>query len=143
VNLIEDFIGRYRKEYDFYDQAGRLVAQILDANLQASGIRSMVTYRAKSVARLEEKVRQRYPSKHYMLVKDIYDDIVDLAGVRVALYFPAERVRVDSIIRSLFAVVGTPKDFPAASSPRYQNRRFSGYSAVHYRVRLRETALRG
>lgn len=47
MGLIDDFIGRYSKEYDFYDQAARLAAQILDANLQASGIRAMVTSRAK------------------------------------------------------------------------------------------------
>jgi ppGpp synthetase/RelA/SpoT-type nucleotidyltranferase len=141
MNLLEDFIARYRKEYDFYDQAARLVAQILDANLQASGIRSMVTYRAKAVARLEAKVRQRSAAKQYKSVRDIYNDIVDLAGARVALYFPAERPRVDTLIRSLFFVVGTPKEFPAASSARYHNRRFSGYSAIHYRVRLREIAL--
>jgi hypothetical protein len=40
VPLIDDFIARYRKEYDFYDQAARLVAQALEANLQAAGIRS-------------------------------------------------------------------------------------------------------
>jgi hypothetical protein len=36
-----------------------VVAQALDSNLQAAGIRSMVTSRAKSPARLEAKVRQR------------------------------------------------------------------------------------
>jgi ppGpp synthetase/RelA/SpoT-type nucleotidyltranferase len=141
VGLIEDFIGRYRKEYDFYDQAPRLVAQILDSNLQASGIRSMVTSRAKTVGRLEAKVRQRASAKRYASVEGIYKDIIDLAGARVALYFPAERSRVDSIIKSLFLVVGKPKEFPADSSPLYHNRRFSGYSAIHYRVHLRETAL--
>jgi hypothetical protein len=27
VGLIEDFIARYTKEYDFYDKAGRMAAQ--------------------------------------------------------------------------------------------------------------------
>ena len=30
MGLIEDFITRYRKEYDFYDQASRLAAQALE-----------------------------------------------------------------------------------------------------------------
>jgi hypothetical protein len=80
AGLIEDFIGRYRKEYDFYDQAARLAAQILDANLQASGIRSMVTSRAKTVGRLEAKVRQRASGKQYASVEEIYKDVIDLAG---------------------------------------------------------------
>lgn len=111
MGLIEDFIARYRKEYDFYDQAARLVAQTLDANLQAAGIRSIVTSRAKSVRRLEDKVRQREADSPYALVDDIYKDIVDLSGVRVALYFPGERVQVDGTIKSLFLVEGTPKEF--------------------------------
>jgi len=59
VGVIEDFVGRYRKEYDFYDQSARLVAQSLDASLQAAGIRAIVTSRAKAVGRLESKLRQR------------------------------------------------------------------------------------
>ena len=47
----------------------------------------MVTSRAKAAARLEAKVRQRTATTDYAVVEDIYKDIVDLAGVRVALYF--------------------------------------------------------
>ena len=43
--VIEDFLARYRKEFDFYDQAARLVAQALGASLHAAGIRSIVTSR--------------------------------------------------------------------------------------------------
>jgi ppGpp synthetase/RelA/SpoT-type nucleotidyltranferase len=143
VPLIEDFIARYRKEYDFYDQAARLVAQAIDANLQAAGIRSRVTSRAKAVGRLEVKVRQRALTQQYTSVDEIYDDIVDLAGARVELYFPAERLQVDSTIKNLFRVIGEPKNFPEDSpeiSEAYKNR-FSGYWATHYRVYLRETSL--
>jgi ppGpp synthetase/RelA/SpoT-type nucleotidyltranferase len=143
VPLIEDFITRYRKEYDFYDQAARLVAQAIDANLQAAGIRSRVTSRAKAVGRLEVKVRQRALTKQYTSVDEIYDDIVDLAGARVELYFPAERLQVDTAIKGLFRVIGEPKNFPEDSpeiGEAYKNR-FSGYWATHYRVYLRETSL--
>ena len=37
MGLIEDFVARYRKEFDFYDQAARLVAQTLEGALQAAG----------------------------------------------------------------------------------------------------------
>jgi ppGpp synthetase/RelA/SpoT-type nucleotidyltranferase len=138
--VIEDFINRYRKEYDFYDQAARLVAQSLDGALQSAGIRAIVTSRAKSPTRLEEKVRQRDSTKHYAAVDDIYLDIVDLAGARVALYFPAERDQVGKLIRDSFLLIADPKEFPGGSAPTY-SKRFSGYWATHYRVRLRETAL--
>lgn len=143
MSMIEDFITRYRKEYDFFDQSARLVAQTLEANLLAAGIRSRVTSRARSVGRLEAKVRQRAPMKQYTSINGIYDDIVDLAGARVELYFPAERLQVEGIIKGLFHVVGNIKEFPRDSSEASEayNRRFSGYWATHYRVHLRETAL--
>jgi len=63
TDLVAQFISRYRKEYDFYDQAARLAAQILEQNLQRAGIRAIVTARAKSPTRLEQKARQRNLSK--------------------------------------------------------------------------------
>ncbi len=140
MGLIEDFISRYRREYDFYDQAARLVAQSLDAALQSAGIRTIVTSRAKSPARLEDKVRERDRTKHYASVDEIYSDIIDLAGARVALYFPAERDQVGKLVRDLFTLTADPKEFPAESKVSY-TKRFSGYWATHYRVRLRDWML--
>lgn len=140
MDLISQFVARYRKEYDFYEQACRMTAQVLDSNLQSAGVRAIVTSRAKNPARLETKVRQRTAKKAYMGVDEIYEDIVDLAGVRVALYFPAERQEVGRVVRSLFALVSEPKEFPTPGQPSYK-KRFSGYWATHYRVRLPETLL--
>jgi ppGpp synthetase/RelA/SpoT-type nucleotidyltranferase len=140
MDLISQFVARYRKEFDFYEQSSRMAAQVLDSNLQSAGVRAIVTSRAKSPARLEEKVRQRALNKSYASVDDIYEDIVDLAGVRVALYFPAEREEVGRIVRSLFVLVAPQKDFPTAAKPSYK-KRFSGYWATHYRIRLAESML--
>lgn len=143
MGLVEDFLARYRKEYDFYEQVARLVAQTIELNLQSTGIRSIVTYRAKSLPRLENKVKQRAPEKNYLTVEQIYDDIVDLAGVRVALYFPAEREQVDKLISQFFVLAAPVKQFPApstAANPVYK-KRFAGYCASHYRVHLKEATL--
>ncbi len=117
-----------------------MAAQILDSNLQSAGVRAIVTSRAKNPTRLETKARQRDAKKPYLTVEEVYDDIVDLAGVRVALYFPAERREVGRIIKSLFVPVADPKEFPTTAQPTYE-KRFSGYWATHYRVRLPETLL--
>lgn len=140
MDLISQFVARYRKEYDFYEQACRMTAQVLDSNLQSTGVRAIVTSRAKNPSRLEVKVRQRSVKTPYETVEQIYEDIVDLAGVRVALYFPAEREEVGRVIRSLFILVSEPKEFPTPGQPSYK-KRFSGYWATHYRVRLPETLL--
>lgn len=117
-----------------------MVSQVLDSNLQSAGVRAIVTSRAKNPARLETKVRQRAVKKAYNTVDDVYEDIVDLAGVRVALYFPAEREEVGRIIKSLFVPVADPKEFPTTAQTSYK-KRFSGYWATHYRIRLPETLL--
>jgi ppGpp synthetase/RelA/SpoT-type nucleotidyltranferase len=140
MDPIGQFIERYTKEYDFYDQAGRLAAGQLESTLQEAGIRAIVTSRAKSVSRLREKCIKRHTRKPYESVNAIYHDIVDLAGVRVALYFPGERDQVDGIINSLFQLVEPKKVFPDSAQLRPE-KRFSGYSAAHYRVTLREQSL--
>lgn len=140
LDIVSEFIARYRKEYDFYEQACRMVAQSLEANLRSAGVRAIVTSRAKNPTRLEAKVRQRALKRRYESVSAIFDDIVDLAGVRVALYFPGERQEVGRIIEGLFDLTETPKEFPTAAAPSYK-KRFSGYWATHYRVVLKEATL--
>jgi ppGpp synthetase/RelA/SpoT-type nucleotidyltranferase len=115
-------------------------AQLLESHLQSTGVRAIVTSRAKNPSRLEAKVRQRAINRQFNSIEDIYEDIVDLAGVRVALYFPAERREVGEIIQSLFLLVTQPKEFPTSTKPSYE-KRFSGYWASHYRVHLPEAIL--
>ena len=44
-------------------------------------------------------------------------------------------------MRSQFVLLGPPKEFPESSGPPVYEKRFSGYGATHYHVRLREEAL--
>ena len=138
MDLVESFLARYVKEYDYYDQVARRAADMLRSNLEAAGVRSIVTSRAKSVSRLAEKCRQRNSKRPrpYASVDDVYSDIVDLAGVRVALYFPGEREQVGGLINRLFVEWDGSRVFPDAS-PASKEKTFSGYAATHYRVRLR------
>ncbi|GAB1434073.1 hypothetical protein MASR2M32_02820 [Sphaerotilus sulfidivorans] len=140
ADIIDRFIERYRREYDFFEQAARLAYGQLETALASSGIRAMVTYRAKRPDRLEKKLRQRFLTKNYQSTYDIYGDIADFAGVRVALYFPGERSEVDKVVRSIFELTSEPKIFPEGSKPTYK-KRFSGYWANHYRIRLKDNFL--
>jgi ppGpp synthetase/RelA/SpoT-type nucleotidyltranferase len=110
MDLIDQFLARYTKEYDFYSQAASITQQKLEAELQAAGVRCIVTARAKSFSSLEQKCRKREVSKgKYASIERIYDDIVDLAGARVALYFPGEIDQVDGTITRLFKIVEKQK----------------------------------
>lgn len=140
-DLISQFVERYRREFDYYELAAKLVHAQLESALSSSGIRAMVTYRAKRPERLDVKLRQRDRDKQrYTSEEQIYEDIVDLAGVRVALYFPGSEEEVDKAVRANFEISGKAKRFPVdeGKRPRPFNKRFDGYRAQHYRVRLRE-----
>lgn len=149
--LVNEFVRRYRKEFDFYEQASRMAAQMLDAGLRSAGVRAIVTSRAKNPSRLEEKIRQRSKKSNYKDLASISDDIADLAGVRVALYFPAESQETGKIIRTMFTLIEDAKTFPDSGKPTSSDqknteeknyiKRFSGYSATHYRVQIPDNAL--
>ena len=141
MDMIDHFLGRYTKEYDFYSQASSIAQQKLESDLQGAGVRSIVTARAKSIVSLEDKCRKRDTARGgYASIEEIYDDIADLAGVRVALYFPAEIDNVDGAITRKFKVIER-RTFPDEGKVRPGKPRFSGYRAAHYRVQLKEEEL--
>jgi ppGpp synthetase/RelA/SpoT-type nucleotidyltranferase len=135
MSLINEFISKYRREFEFYQDVSQYCAQQCESALEESGIRAIVTYRAKRPDHLEQKVRRRAGRAQYRTLDDIFSDIVDVAGVRIALYFPGDSEQVGQIIRDQFELIEPPKDFPAASKP-HPGKRFSGYWATHYRVHL-------
>ena len=90
-----------------------MAARQLENALQAAGIRAIVTSRAKAPGRLKSKVliRNSRRSVPYKNMREIYEDIADLCGVRVSLYFPGDRDKADSLINDLFTLLET-KQFP-------------------------------
>lgn len=139
--VIEQFIQQYHREYDYYSQAAKICANQSESKLESSGIRAIVTFRAKRPDRLEDKLIKRNKDKNYKTVEEIYDDIVDLAGVRIALYFPGDIQEVDKIIHANFNVKKV-KEFPEQNKVQ-EGKTFIGYKAKHYRVKLREDKLGG
>lgn len=142
MELINEFIDKYKKNFNYYEAAGRLAASQLERSLRVSGIRAIVTSRAKNPARLKSKVIQRNENRGtaYNNKDEIILDIADLSGVRVSLYFPGDREKADKIICSLFTVHQI-KHFPSQSKPPSYNKRFSGYWANHYRVSMKAEEL--
>jgi ppGpp synthetase/RelA/SpoT-type nucleotidyltranferase len=140
VSLIDEFLEHYNREFDYYAEVARIVQQQLEATLLSHGIRAMVTSRAKRPDRLRDKLIKRNREKEYLGFNDIYEDVIDLAGVRVALYFPGDRERVGVLIDELFEPVRKPKTFPESKKTR-PGKRFMGYVATHYLIRLKPETL--
>ena len=143
--VIEEFLNQYAKKIDFYREAGRICAHLCETNMEQMGIRTIVTSRAKRVDRLRDKLEKRSLTKNYSSIEEIEEDIADLAGVRIALYFPGDLVKVQKFIETNFQVKEC-RVFPGnevveeiVNCP-YQ-KRFSGYWATHCRVYLKEKDL--
>ncbi len=148
MGVIDDFVSEYEREFDYWEALARTARGLLEAELGSSGIRAIVTSRAKSVERLLGKLQARNRSKSYDSLAEIRRDIADLAGVRVALYFPGQMSEVENVVRQLFLVRGF-KRFPSEvqgqsrgpSRAEARAKRFSGYGARHFRVEIPESRL--
>lgn len=143
--IIESFLKHYEQGYYFYDKLATLVADQCEKKVNESSIRAIVTSRAKKIKSLKEKIYQRHKTKNYQSETAIFEDIVDLAGVRIALYFPADRARVENFIKDIFIII-EEKPFPRPKTENEKDKdkdknKFDGYHADHYRVMLKSETL--
>ena len=163
MGVIDDFLDDYERQFDFWDASARMALGLLESALASSGLRAIVTSRAKSVDRLAAKLHARNREKPYKSVAQIKKDIVDLAGVRVALYFPGQMDEAERVIRATLDVqqdkrfpsegapigsrAGTldasivPGEQPASRGHSAQAQRFSGYGARHFRALIPDSRL--
>jgi len=143
--VINDFLSRYKKEFDFYHNLAINIETKLKNELSRHGVRTIVSSRAKSISRLDVKLEDRNRTKKYKTVDNIYDDIVDLAGVRVALYFPGDMKVVEDIIKKTLKIHKI-KRFPETDEKKKigeYKKIFDGYSAVHFRVSINDDSRYG
>ena len=157
MGIIEDFVSEYEREVDFWEAAARTASGLLEAKLASSGLRAIVTSRAKSVDRLDAKlrVRERERKTPYESISAIRADIVDLAGVRIALYYPGQIDEAERMVRDTLDVIYSkrfPEDKVPNTTPNNSDirasepvavyvQRFSGYGARHFRAHIPESKL--
>lgn len=137
--VVDEFLENYKREFDFYVEAARIAAEYCKGVLRENGIQAIVTYRAKDPERLAAKLRFRDIDKNYKSSLEITQDIVDLAGVRIALYFPSDRLRIESTFEHQL-YIEERREFPGLKEKEdYQ--KFDGYQAKHYRIKLSDSLL--
>lgn len=135
MKILEEFYERYQKEYDYYSSLAKIVSEKCEQELSKRSIKSIVSYRAKKIDSLKIKIQKR--NKNYESVQEVYDDISDLSGVRIALYFPNDKIEVKKMIHEIFDL-SKEITFPDLSKIPNRKKVFSGYSAEHYRVKLKK-----
>ena len=136
MSILEPFYKKYLQEVDLYHQLAITVKDILEKETRSKGIKCIVTYRVKPANSLKEKLQRKNKKKQYQTMAELEKDILDIAGVRVALYFPSDRETLNRSIESLFEVFER-KEFPRNPQKPKLNKRFSGYWATHYRALLK------
>ncbi len=138
--MISEAVGRYEREMDRYIKLASRVAEICEEDIvEANAIRANVTFRAKMPRSLQGKL-ERFESDEdngngFDDVDDIFDNIDDLAGVRVSTYVEDDRQRVVDEIKKRFAgpeeqgVAIEKKDRDQAEGRKF-------YRATHCQVAL-------
>ncbi|GES66305.1 hypothetical protein ATEIFO6365_0013027300 [Aspergillus terreus] len=113
TSAIKAFLKEWPKHQHFYEAIASTARDICVKSLQQRGIQCSAESRIKETASLERKLyaRQKARLRPYNNMADIPNDIVDLAGVRIRLYFPGQSRAVGRIIRRVF-VVKNEKIFP-------------------------------
>ena len=136
LNVIDQFLLQYKQMSDEYRNLKEQAHTVVETALKDAGIMAITTSRIKDADRLREKLITRNEEKKYLSIDDIYADIPDLIGMRIALYFPNDREKVRTLMYQLFDIE-KEKHFPEEQrqSATY-TRRFPGYCATHYRIYL-------
>ncbi|MHC2261402.1 GTP pyrophosphokinase [Sinorhizobium meliloti] len=102
---IKNAVLRYHREYDRYLKLSARVAEICRFEIvEGNAIRAQVTFRAKSPKSLEGKLRRFAASgkKNLANVQSVFDEIRDLAAVRIATYEQRHEEQVVQLVCKRF-----------------------------------------
>lgn len=103
---IAEAVARYQREYDRYLKLCSRVADICRYEVvEANAIRAHVTFRAKGHKSLETKLRKfaQMGKKSMPTVDSVFDQVRDLAAVRVATYVQTDERKVTDAIAKRFS----------------------------------------
>jgi ppGpp synthetase/RelA/SpoT-type nucleotidyltranferase len=148
-DIVNTFLKEYPIQQRYWKDLAGTTHDICQRSLNIQGIGAVTTFREKSHDSSKEKV-ERFSVRRggYKTKEEIYDDIPDFAGVRIALFIPSQKDIVGNIINESFEkvkVVNHPGEndkqrgrAATGSLQREYKSVFSGYSATHYHVQLRK-----
>lgn len=157
-DLLIKFVGEFKRDEREYKSICAAARRRIKAALDTEGIMAIVTARVKDPDRLLQKLknREKENNRRYTSREEIFADIHDLVGARIALYFPSDAAKLRPLLERDFELQQEPKLFPGQVElpaeearrytasrrkiyPGYPARRFDGYCATHYRVKLKRT----
>lgn len=119
MNEFSDWVDEHLPKYDLL---GKHVAFIIENLFRSDGIEYLsVSYRTKSKTSIQEKVsRKNYSNPH--------EQMTDISGIRVILYYEGDIERACNIIKSIFNI---DVDNSTDNVERLSTDKI-GYRSVHY-----------
>jgi ppGpp synthetase/RelA/SpoT-type nucleotidyltranferase len=131
-------VARYQREYDRYLKLCARVADICRYEIiEANAIRAHVTFRAKGARSLENKLKKfaQTGKKSMPSVDSVFEQVRDLAAVRVATYVQTDEKKVtDAICRRFVGEGGAPVEVDLKDKHSINPDNF--YRATHFEVFL-------
>ncbi len=103
--LIEGFLDQIdeeRSEWQLLLDTGK---SILEGKKEETKVPGLVTARLKSRKSLRDKLYLNLPEIKYATARNILDDRLDFAGLRIALYFPDDQVEMLNMIDDIYTMV--------------------------------------
>lgn len=134
---IATLVEKYLRERDRFDKMASLVARQLSAQLRASAIAHVPTFRAKDPESLRDKLNADSQKHEFAAFeREFAPNVLDLAGVRMLLYRQSDIEPTCNVIEELYAV-------PREERFRKDFSDLGGYQARHRVVTLRDEMLAG
>jgi ppGpp synthetase/RelA/SpoT-type nucleotidyltranferase len=100
--LTEQFVQQYEERRCHYTLRATRAEQTCREILANHHIPAIVSSRAKCPIRLRQKLKKRDTELHYSTEADIYSNIFDLSGVRIAVYLPSHVQKVSRLLQQAF-----------------------------------------
>lgn len=140
---IQNAVKRYIRERDRYRKLAENVSEKCKDIIDENAIRAYVQWRAKEPDSLRKKLSNEEKSGDYEDVDEVFDEMPDLAGVRVVTY--TERAREDVVeqIEKTFSGPGNESDVDVDVKNKHENDTSNFYRATHCQVSLKEDDLVG
>ena len=136
--IIIEAVARYQREYDRYLKLCARVAEICrNEIIEGNAIRAQVTFRAKSPKSLENKLRKYgvAGSKNIPTVDSVFEQVRDLAAVRIATYEQNDEKKVSAALCRRFMGNGRTDVAPDVRD-KNQTDPNNFYRATHFEVYL-------
>jgi ppGpp synthetase/RelA/SpoT-type nucleotidyltranferase len=134
---LKEAVARYQREYDRYLKLCARVADICREIVEGNAIRAQVTFRVKGAKSFENKLRKFAASgkKDMPSVESVFEQVHDLAAVRIATYEQTDESKVAAwLCRRFDGAKGGPVVVDAKDKHADDPKNF--YRATHFEVYL-------